>query len=148
MCVWLLLKEEKTTEDLSCGQRRYNPALFKGKPWRRSISCQKSFFGHFYPRLSIWSEKLSARLSLWGVVFSEHHAILRLLALYWGGFMCSTSGSIAGRHEDKFMSDHTGELPSLLQTCLECLKLLKKTLKVCERSNRPSKEVMESLCRL
>lgn len=91
------------------------------------------FFRHFYPRLGIRSEKPSVWLSLWGVIFSEHHAILRLLALYWGGFMCSTSGSIAGRHEDKFMSDHTGrrepsgELPSLLQTHLECLKPLKNT---------------------
>lgn len=51
------------------------------------------------------------------------------------------------------MSDHTsrrepsGELPTLLQTCLECLKHLNNTerKKVCERSNRPSKEAMETL---
>lgn len=49
--------------------------------------------------------------------------------------MCNKSGSIAGRHEHKFMSDHTGrrepsgELPSLLQTCLKCLKPLKNTEK-------------------
>lgn len=47
--------------------------------------------------------------------------------------MCSTSGSIAGRHEDDFMSDHTGrreasgEPPSLLQTCLESLQPLKNS---------------------